>query len=419
MRIVWVTAIPVGALLERRGQKLSSGQWINAEYEREKNSGENDVFICTTDVHADEFTEGRITFTVLPHGYASKYEVNEANIHSWKEYLERVAPDVILIWGTEYEIGRCCLLANNSKIPTIIYIQGVAKAIAESFRAGLSDEEIEKMATLPEKIRKITIANQQARFFDRAKIEREMISLADGIVVENDWAGDIYRGLSENIKIYWHRLPFRKEFSQHLWRDDQQHTILTTSAGYPLKGLHVLLRAFCIVLRTFPDASLIVPGHNPFYVRGWKQRLFQSGYGRYIRKYIASNGLADKIHFVGTLSSEEYASYMESCGVFVSSSAIENHGSAIREAMCVGTPCICSAVGGIPAYAVDGENSLLFPFPDEQALASDIIKVFENNELRVHISEGAKKTIKTMYEEQPLNSLNEIYSAVMADTKRN
>lgn len=88
---------------------------------------------------------------------------------------------------------------------------------------------------------------------------------------------------------------------------------------------------------------------------------------------------------------------MRSSELFVSASAIENHFSSLREAMSVGVPCVSSAVGGIPEYAVDGDNCSLYPFSDADALAKKIKELFENDQKKQQYSIRGKETIRRMY----------------------
>lgn len=415
MKILWVCGFAVGALAESQGIKLTSGQWINAEIENEKRQNINDIFICTSDILATRMVDQNVTYIVLPHGKVSKYQVTEENISGWEALINEINPDRILVWGTEYEISRCCLLANKKNIPSVVYVQGVMQSIAENYRGGLSDEKIKKMTTAVEKIRRTTIFDVEKKYFTAAVKEKEIINLSGRIVVENAWAYNQYKKINNDVVAYWNRLPLREEFKHEKWTEKNNHMILTTSATYPLKGLHVLIDALKIVSRKYPDVKLYIPGHNYFRIHGVLSRLKQSGYCKMISKKIMRDNLQNNIVFTGPLQPEAYAKMMSECEMFVSASAVENHGSAIREAMSVGVPCVCSAVGGVVDFAKHDINCKLFDFPNSECLANEMLNILDNSEIRIKLSNGAKQTINYMYVESPMDKLSDIYEQMKMD----
>ena len=414
MKILWITNMIVGDLALSRGMKLTSGQWLNAEIDNEKSKGLNEIVICTSGTKATELEKDNIKYVVLAHGNVSSYFSTEERIADWKRVFEAEKPDLILVWGTEYDIGKCALLANQRKIPSLIYIQGVMRSIEKHYRGGLSDKEISKFTTLLEKVRKTTVWDLEKSQHIRAEVERECIKLADGVILENDWAEEQYREFSPDLKVFRSRLPIKKKFAEYSWQENEyeKYSIVTTAANYPLKGLHKLLEAINIVKGKYPNVKLYVPGQNNVTTKGFKSNLKRSGYCRKIANDMKRYGIEDNVVFTGPLSTEQYAERMRKSNAFVSASAIENHCSALREAMSCGVPCISSRVGGIPEYAKDRENCSLYEFSDSQALAEKICEIFEDESLRARYSENGKAKIKRMYNEENLMSLTEVYEKI-------
>ena len=415
MKILWITNMIVGDLAASCGIKLTSGQWLNAEIDNEKRLNENEIVICTSANEGKELISENIKYVVLPHGNISNYSIKDEHIGDWKRVFEKEKPDIILVWGTEYEIGKCALIANEKRIPSIIYVQGVMCSIADNYRGGLSDEEIEKFTTVVERIRKNSVFDLERRQQKRATVERECIMLADGVILENDWSEKQYKSISSNLKVYRSRLPIKKEFAEYVWNDDEyeKHSIVTTAANYPLKGLHNLLKAVEMLKHIYPDVKLYIPGPNNIKISGLKRKLLQSGYCKHLSAYIKKNKLTDNVVFTGPLTTTQYAERMKKSHVFVSASAIENHCSALREAMSVGVPCVSSNVGGIPEYAKDRENCTLYNYSDIFKLSESIAELFEDKELRNQYSANGKETIRKMYDEEKLMSMNEIYKEIV------
>lgn len=399
MKVLWVTNSIIGALAEKHGIKQTSGQWLNAELDNEKIKNENEIVVCTSGLSSETYTDGNISYIVLSHGNVLSYAVTEEYIADWKRIITEVAPDVILVWGTEYDLGRCALVANEKRIPSVIYIQGVMSSIAENYRGGLSDTTIKSFTTLVERLRKRTVFDFERMQKAKAEHEKECIMLCDAIISENDWSISQYKKMRAGIKIFRNRLPIKSEFFAYEWKDEccRKHRLVTTSASYPLKGLHKLLEAINLLKQEYPDIELCVPGPNTFVVMGWKARLTQSGYCKWLYRYIRKNRLQNNVIFVGPRTTEQYAELMQSSQVFVTASAIENHCSSLREAMSVGVPGISSRVGGIPEYAVDGKNCSLYEFENSAILAAKIKELFEDKNLRETYSTNGKATIKAMY----------------------
>lgn len=76
--------------------------------------------------------------------------------------------------------------------------------------------------------------------------------------------------------------------------------------------------------------------------------------------------------------------------IFVVSSLWEGQPIAMLEAMAAGRPVVATKVGGIPEAIIDEKNGLLAEPKDENSLASKIIKLAEDDQLRYSIGkEGA------------------------------
>jgi len=78
----------------------------------------------------------------------------------------------------------------------------------------------------------------------------------------------------------------------------------------------------------------------------------------------------------------EVAQYYRAADVYVHAARAENLPLAIIEALACGTPVVASDVGGVPELVTDGETGLLVPVGDAQRLASAIVRVLDDENLR-------------------------------------
>ena len=218
------------------------------------------------------------------------------------------------------------------------------------------------------------------------------------------------------MQLYWNRLPINPIFKTYSWAEDDciKHSLITTAAGYPLKGLHFLLEALAYVKNTCPDVKLIIPGPNIVHTKGLVSKIKQSGYGKYLFKMIRQYKLENNVSFVGVLPADKYAEMMSKSEIFISASAVENHCSALREAMSIGVPCICSRVGGVPFYAKHNENALLYTYDQPKELAEYIIQLFSSSKLKQYISQNGQNTIEEMYSINNYDSLFDIYKKIIS-----
>lgn len=105
-------------------------------------------------------------------------------------------------------------------------------------------------------------------------------------------------------------------------------------------------------------------------------RLILVGDGRsrdYLEKLAKQQQVADRVKITGFVSNPSY--FLSFADLFVLPSLSEGFGIAVLEAMQQGVPCLCSNVGGIPEYVVNGKNGWLFDPIDEELLISKIEEI--------------------------------------------
>ena len=71
------------------------------------------------------------------------------------------------------------------------------------------------------------------------------------------------------------------------------------------------------------------------------------------------NKIQNNISLTGWLSDQEIITHLKSSDIFVLPSWYEGMPNSLIEALASGLPSICSSVGIIPDYVIDGVNGLL------------------------------------------------------------
>lgn len=128
------------------------------------------------------------------------------------------------------------------------------------------------------------------------------------------------------------------------------------------KALDVLLRA----LPSLPGVYLWIAGEGP-----------QRAELEALRDTL---GLADRVRFLGWR--EDRGALFASCDVCVFPSRYEPFGTVFVQAWAHGKPLVAAAADGPRQYVRDGEDGLLVPVDDSQALTAAIQRVLDNETLR-------------------------------------
>jgi|Deesub1362A_J573_1020465.scaffolds.fasta_scaffold00057_161 glycosyltransferase involved in cell wall biosynthesis len=140
-----------------------------------------------------------------------------------------------------------------------------------------------------------------------------------------------------------------------------------------IKGVEYLIGAFSAVKEKIPTAHLYIIGSG----------LLE----RNLKKLADRQGIAN-VHFLGMLENRLVLSYMKSCDVFVLPSLTEGFPLVLVEAMACGAPIVATNVKGINEIIEDGKNGFLVGAKDEDALASKIITILTDSNLKKDISKN-------------------------------
>jgi phosphatidylinositol alpha-mannosyltransferase len=160
---------------------------------------------------------------------------------------------------------------------------------------------------------------------------------------------------------------------------DGRPNILFVGRMEKRKGFRHLIRAFPYVKQEIPEARLLVVGAY--------SDEDKAPFVRYARQH--------KLHgivFAGYASREELPRYYRSCDVFVApSTGFESFGIVLLEAMAAGKPIVASDIAGYRCVLKDGREGLFVPPEDERALATAIIRLLKDSDLRRRMGEAGRE----------------------------
>ena len=123
---------------------------------------------------------------------------------------------------------------------------------------------------------------------------------------------------------------------------------------------------------------------------------------------IAESGLLGKIHLLGYRA--DIADILAAGNLFVMPSLSEGLPLALLEAMFASKPVIASHVGGIPEVVRSGEEALLVPPGDPDALADALDSALCDSDLRARLASAARDRAQTRYTVQAMtDAYEELY----------
>ncbi len=103
------------------------------------------------------------------------------------------------------------------------------------------------------------------------------------------------------------------------------------------------------------------------------------------------------ITYLGLVTDKERDYYYKKAHVFIGPSRYESFGLMYVEAMAYGVPVVGSRVGGIPEVVEDGVTGLLVDPDDARALAAAVLRLVNDEELRIAMGSAAKASVSRRF----------------------
>lgn len=419
MKIAWILNGLVGrAGVLYNGVSSQGGGWINAAY----NQFAEEIIDGTVDLHivvpVPKYKSPIKDTLGGTYHFVERQSKNIGEKPTRKDYarvneaLDKISPDCIMLWGTEYPTPLCASrYAEIHGIPLLLYVQGLVGSFEGKFNGNLTLKEMGSIISLTDRIKLFYIRRYYSNLMKQKKTEIEIIRRLYGVIGDNDWCFSFVKNINPQVKCFKHLLPLNELFSKGEWSLEKAHKneIFTIAGRTAYKGLHNLIKALSIVKKQFPDVKVFIPGYMGY---GSPAFIKRPPYIAYLNALIKKCGVSDNVVFLGKLDAEKMKDYIESCACFVMPSMVENHSSSLREAMFVGAPCVASLVGSVGEFTKQGISGSVYDCDDYKSLSNEIINILSNPEYAKTIAQGAKKSITGFYGNVSYPSVYEIYREV-------
>lgn len=358
-----------------------------------------------------------ITYFLIPGGPKALLGGRSNQLEEyWRSVVESFEPDLVHLHGTEYAHGLR-LLEACSQIPAVVSIQGLVGVIEKQYYAGMEFSDVFLRPSLRDILKLDPIWNGRGKFKKRAIFERAILDRVNHVIGRTTWDYANTRAVNRQLTYHHCDESLRSPFYQHHWSisEIERHTIFTTQASYPIKGLHLLLEAIGLLQHDYPDIKVYIAGGN-LLGNTKLQRCKMSGYARYIERKILRLGLGDAVVFTGLLDEGGIIQRFTKSHVFVVPSAVENSCNSLNEAMLLGVPSIAAFSGGMPDLMTHTTTGFMYPFRESAMLAEYIRRIFESDELALKFSSAGRTTAAERHSPTKVATRTlEIYRSILGE----
>jgi len=150
---------------------------------------------------------------------------------------------------------------------------------------------------------------------------------------------------------------------------DQKVVAFSNRSLYPLYNVETLIRAAPTIFAKTPNAEIVIAGEGPE-----RERL---------ESLAAALDVTDRVKFVGAIPHERMPDYLRGSAAYVSTALSDGASVSLLEAMACGAFPVVADIPANREWIKDGENGLLFPPENPEALAEKILECFDRSDLSV------------------------------------
>ena len=193
-----------------------------------------------------------------------------------------------------------------------------------------------------------------------------LLRLAHQIVVPSGYLVEVFR----RYGLHAVAIPNFLELDAipHRTREYLRPALLSNRNFEPHYNVGDILRAFKIVQREYPDATLLVVGDGP---------------QRDDLHSLTETLELTNVTFTGAVAPSKMGGFYDACDIYVNAPTIDNMPGSVIEAFAAGLPVVTSDAGGIPFVVRGGENGILVPCRDPAAMAVTMLLADSAQALRI------------------------------------
>ena len=257
--------------------------------------------------------------------------------------------DIIHIFSASYYSYSFCV------IPALFIARLYGKKSIVNYRSGEAEDHLENWKTAVPTLR-----------------------WADELVAPSGYLVDVFaryglRARAIHNIVELNRFSFRE-------RHRLRPIFLTSRLLEPLYNVACVLRAFAIIQKRYPEATLTVAA---------------DGYLRAELEALACELQLRHCEFIGFVPFDKMPALYDAADIYLSATSIDNMPSSLTESMASGLNVVTTDGGGaIPYIMTNEESGLIVNRDDHEALAAAAIRLLEDNQFALMLVRNAHESSK-------------------------
>ena len=212
-----------------------------------------------------------------------------------------------------------------------------------------------------------------------AGLEKSMISRAGRISATSDAARDAAKTIAPATPLHMVSAGVAPSLFS-LERHPESFLLYFGRLDIYHKGIDTLLDAVAIVARSKPDVLLKIAGRGSS--------------AEEIAALARKSGIERNVEVLGAVDDAERDRLFATAVMQVMPSRFEGFGLAAAEAMAAGVPLIASNAGSLPEVVDAPRGGVLVPPDDPQGLADAIVRMLDDDAMRVSLSLSARESAR-------------------------
>jgi len=122
------------------------------------------------------------------------------------------------------------------------------------------------------------------------------------------------------------------------------------------------------------------------------------------------NGVQEKVMLKAPVPYDDLPKIYNNADILVVPSLYDNSPYTCLEAMSCGVPVVGTSAGGMPEYIDDGQNGLIIPPEDVDALVAAVVRLAEDKDRLVEFGESAReKAVREFEREAVAEKITKLY----------
>lgn len=266
---------------------------------------------------------------------------------AFRKFIKKEKPDVIINYNLQS--SYFCLTLTRQQRGKVVY----------SERGDPYDDEY---SGLLGKLRDITVPRM------------------DGLVFQSEGARDFFPNVVKQKSVVIHN-SVNVPQDKYPIPAHREKRIVNVGRLHPQKNQKLLIDAFAKIALSFPDYTLEIYGDGDLHDELISQ--------------IEGLGLSERVKIIP--SRKDLWDCIHNASLFVLSSDFEGMPNALMEAMALGLPCVSTDCrpGGARTLIEDGNNGLIVPVRDVEALEQAMSLCLSKTDISESIAVNARKIVET------------------------